>query len=136
MAGLLTNVGEEQMLKLICNKSGVTLRDMSLRLFQNDYTPVEGSVVGNFTVATFTGYASITLATGDWTITPGAPTAAACGQKTFTSSAGSQNQPIYGYYLVTATDEIVIAAERFSDGPYTIVNNGDTIKVTPNITLE
>lgn len=136
MAGLLSNVGEEQMLKLLCNKSGVALRDMSLRLYQNDYTPVEASIVGNFTVATFTGYASQTLATGDWTITPGAPTAAACAQKTFTSSAGSQSQPIYGYYLVTVTDEIFIAGERFSDGPYTVVNNGDAVKVTPNITLE
>jgi hypothetical protein len=136
MAGLLSNVGEEQMFKLLCNKSGVTLRDMSLRLYQNDYTPVEGSVVGDFTVATFTGYASITLGTGDWTITPGAPTSAACAQKTFTSSAGSQNQNIYGYYLVTVTDEIFIAGERFSDGPYNIANNGDAIKVTPNITLE
>jgi len=136
MAGLLSNVGEELMLKLLCNKSGVALRDMSLRLFKNDYTPVEGSVVGNFTIADFTGYASITLGTADWTITPGAPTAAACVQKTFTSSAGSQNQPIYGYYLVTVIDEVFVAGERFTDGPYTIVNNGDTIKVTPNLTQD
>jgi hypothetical protein len=136
MAGLLSNVGEEQMLKLLCNKAGVTLRDMSLRLFKNDYTPVETSIVGDFTVANFTGYASQTLGTADWTITPGAPTSAACGQKTFTSTAGSQNQPIYGYYLVTVTDEIFVAGERFSDGPYTVVNNGDAIKVTPNITQD
>lgn len=135
MAGLVPNVGEEQIFKLLLNKSG-TLRDSTLKLFKSNTTPAEGDTAATYTEADFTGYAAVNLVAGDWTITPGAPTAAGCAQKTFTSSAGSQNQPVYGYYIVTQTDNILFGAERFTDGPYTIVNNGDLIKVTPNLTLE
>ena len=51
----------------------------------------------------------------------------------FTSSAGSQNQPVYGYYLTQTTSGKLMYVERFTDAPYTIVNNGDVIKVTPTI---
>ena len=42
--------------------------------------------------------------------------------------------PIYGYYL-TRADGSLLSAERFSDGPYNILSNGQTIKVTPNVSL-
>jgi septal ring factor EnvC (AmiA/AmiB activator) len=51
-------------------------------------------------------------------------------------SAGSQSQNVYGYYVNRTTGNTIGWAERFSDGPYQITNNGDQIKVTPNFTLD
>ena len=134
MALLTPNQGEEIALGALLNKTAP--QDLDLCLFKNDYTPVEGTTEANVTAADFTGYAVIQLTAASWTITQGAPTSAAYAQQTFTSTAGSQNQPIYGYYVKQRTSGKLVWAERFSDGPYTIVNNGDAIKVTPTITCD
>ena len=134
MTLLVPNVGAQEILRRALNYSATG--DVSLRLFQNDYTPVEGSVVGDFTVATWTGYANKTLTGASWTVTLADPSEASYAIQTFTSSAGSQNQANYGYYITNAAGTVLIYAERFTDGPYTIVNNGDTISVTPKITLD
>ena len=134
MALLTPNQGEEIALAALLNKTAP--QDLDLCLFKNDYTPVEGTTEANVTAADFTGYAVIQLTAASWTITPGAPTSAAYAQQTFTSSAGSQNQPIYGYYIKQRTSGKLVWAERFSDGPYTITNNGDNIKITPTITCD
>ncbi len=134
MALLTPNQGEEIALGALLNKTAP--QDLDLCLFKNDYTPVEGTTEANVTAADFTGYSVIQLTAASWTITPGAPTSAAYAQQTFTSSAGSQNQPIYGYYIKQRTSGKLVWAERFSDGPYTITNNGDNIKITPTITCD
>lgn len=134
MALLVPNQGEDIALAALLNKTAP--QDLDLCLFKNDYTPVETTTEANVTVADFTGYSTIQLTASSWTITPGAPTEAAYAQQTFTSTAGSQNQSIYGYYLKQRTSGKLIYAERFSDGPYVIVNNGDAIKVTPKLTAD
>lgn len=134
MTLLVPNQGEQLMLEAIANKTAP--QDLDLCLFKNDYTPVEGTTEASVTAATFTGYAVIQLTAASWTVTPGNPSSMAYAQQTFTSTAGSQNEAIYGYYLKQRTSGKLVWAERFTDGPYTIVNNGDAIKVTPTITLE
>lgn len=134
MTLLVPNVGAQEMLRRALNYSATG--DVSLKLFTNDYTPVETSVVGSFTEAAWTGYAAKTLTGGSWTVTNADPSEASYAQQTYTSTAGSQNAPNYGYYVTNAAGTVLIYAERFSDGPYTIVNNGDTISVTPKITLD
>lgn len=133
MTLLVPNVGEGRMLKAIVNHTAP--ENLVLRLFQSNTTPAETDTEVTYTQATFTGYSPLTLTGSSWTITEGAPSYAQYAQQTFTSSAGSQNQSIYGYYLVQTTSTILMWAERFTDGPYTIVNNGDAIKVTPYIEL-
>ena len=134
MALLVPDAAEEVVLQNFLNK--VAPQDQKLKLYKNDYTPVEGSTEANFTEADFTGYAEKALSGANWTITPGAPTEAVYAQQTFTSSAGSQNQNVYGYFIVQGTSGKIMVAERFTDGPYNIVNNGDAIKVTPKITCD
>jgi hypothetical protein len=134
MALLTPNQGEELALAALLNKTAP--QDLDLCLFKNDYTPVETTTEAAVTAADFTGYAVIQLTAASWTITPGAPTSAAYAQQTFTSTAGSQNQPIYGYYIKQRTSGKLLWAERFSDAPYTITNNGDNIKITPTITCD
>lgn len=134
MALVVPNQGEEIALAALLNKTAP--QDLDLCLYKNDVTPGETTTEASLTVADFTGYASIQLTAASWTITPGAPTEAAYPQQTFTSSAGSQSQSVYGYYLKQRTSGKLVYAERFTDGPYVIVNNGDAIKVTPKITAD
>lgn len=130
---LVPNVGEGVMLKNILNHTAP--QNQLLKLFKSNTTPAETDTHTTYTVADFTGYSDISLTGTSWSITEGDPSFAAYAQQTFTSSAGSQNQPIYGYYVTQATSGILMWAERFPDGPYTIVNNGDAIKVTPRLEL-
>lgn len=135
MAGIMPNEGEMKALEHIVNKTAP--ENLVLRLFKNNYTPVDAATSADFTEADFTGYSAITLTGASWaSAVSGNPSSIAYAQQTFTSSAGSQSQIVYGYYLQQTTSGKVIAAERFTGTPPTIQNNGDTIKVTPTITLK
>lgn len=131
MTLVVPNQGETILLEaLVAKTAGQTL---DLQLFKSNTTPAEGDLEGTYTEADFTGYAEAALVAANWTVTGADPSHADYAQQTFTSTAGSQNQPVYGYMLKQATSGKLVWSERFSDGPYTIVNNGDNIKVTPKI---
>lgn len=131
---LVPNVGEEVMLRNITNNTSP--QNLILRLYSSNTTPAEADVATTYTQATFTGYAAATLTGASWTFTVGAVTYATYAQQTFTSSAvQGATQSIYGYYLTQASSGILMWAERFSDGPYPITNNGDSIRITPYIEL-
>lgn len=134
MALLVPNAELVRTLELRLNIS--TPEDLQIRLYSNNYTPVSGSTAGDFTQATFTGYSAVTIDEEDWDITSADPAVALLDAAVeFTSTAGSQNQDIYGYYIVGVTSGRLIWAERFTDGPYNIANLNDKISVTPRITL-
>ena len=104
MALLVPDVGEVLLLKYALNHTAAT--DVKIKLFTNDYTPVEGSVVANFTEATAAGYAAITLTGASWTIaTDTGVTTATYAQQTFTFTAASTN---YGYYITNAAGSQVL----------------------------
>ena len=103
--------------------------NISLRLFQNNYTPVAASVIGNFTIATFPGYASLVPAFGASVTVGGKGTITDAAARVFTCTGGGAVQTIYGYYVVDTANAQVIYAERF-DNPVPIVNNGDSITIT------
>ena len=112
-------------------------QNLVLRLFKSNTTPGEADVAGTYTEADFTGYAAITLTGASWGAPiEGAPTSIAYAQQTFTSTAGAQSQSVYGYYMTRLSGGELVYAERFTDGPYVIVNNGDLIKITPTITAD
>lgn len=135
MTLLVPNNGEGDALEYFVNKG--TPQNLILKLYKNNITPAETDTAATYTVADFTGYGDITLTGATWgSPSEGAPSSIAYAQQTFTSSAGSQSQAVYGYYMLRASSGRIALAERFSDGPYTIVNNGDAIKVTPTITAD
>jgi hypothetical protein len=125
---LVPNVGEVRMLELILSSS------FTLRLYKNDKTPDESDTFGSYVEADFAGYTSMSLNGGSWTITSGEPTSASYPQQSFTSSITQTPQSIYGYYVVDSSN-ILMWAERFSNGPYNVVNADDVIKLTPKIEL-
>jgi len=134
MALVLPNQGEGIALEALVGKTAG--QNLILKLYKNDVTPGETDTESTYTVADFTGYADQTLTASSWVKTEGAPSDVTYPQCTFTSTAGSQSQAIYGYYLVQVSSGKLVWAERFTDGPYIIVNNGDAIKVTPKITAD
>lgn len=107
-----------------------------LKLFTNNVTPGQTDVAATFTEAAGNGYAAKALTGGAWTMTEGvgAPSSAAYAQQIFTFTGALGN--VYGYYVVETSDGTICWAERFTDGPYNIQNNGDQIKVTPAITQD
>lgn len=122
------------MLEALVNKTAP--QTLVLKLFKSNTTPAETHTEADYTEADFTGYSSISLTGASWTISGTSPSQAAYAEQTFTSSAGSQNQNVYGYYIVQSTSGKLVWAERFSNGPYNIANSGDQIKVTPIFTQD
>lgn len=135
MALLVPNNGEGDALDAFTGRAASTV--LILRLYQNNITPAETDTAGTYTEATWTGYSAINLTAASWGApSEGAPSNTAFAQQTFTSSAGAQSQTNYGYYMTRTTSGRIALAERFSDGPYTIVNLNDLIRITPTITCD
>jgi hypothetical protein len=134
MALVIPNQGEVIALEAMLNKTAP--ENLDLCLYKNDVTPGETDTEATYTEADFTGYATIQLTAANWTVTPGNPTEAAYAQQTFTSSADQASQSVYGYFVKQRTSGKLVYAERFTNGPYAIANDGDAINVTPKITGE
>lgn len=131
MSLLVPDEGELQMIDLVLNNA--TQENLVLALYTNEYTPVEGSTLTNFTLATGGGYASKTLSAGSWTTgTVGGVTAGQYTQQTWTFTADVGT--IYGYLIYGATSGKVYWAEKFAAGEATY--NGKEIKITPYIEFE
>lgn len=137
MALLVSNEAEGRMIRLIlnCTTGAFAGENMSLRLYKSDTTPTSTMTLADYTEATFTGYAAVTCTSGSWTITTGAPTSAEQTAASTFSCSATTSEAIYGYYLSQVTSSILMWAERFSDGPYTIANSGDKIILTAKLTL-
>jgi hypothetical protein len=128
MALVFPDVGENIVLEALVNKTAP--QNLVLRLYTSNTTPGESDTAGTYTEATGNGYSSITLTGASWGAASGGSIAYA--QQTFTFSGALGN--VYGYYMTQASSGTLVYAERFTDGPYNIVNNGDQIKITPTIT--
>ena len=127
MALVVCDGGELIALKALVNHTAQST-NLTLKLYKSDTTPGNTDTAATYTEADFTGYSAATLTGSSWVVTGNPVTYA---KQTFTSSAGSQNQNVYGYYIVAGA--ALIYAERFSDGPYNIANDGDKIEVTPSL---
>lgn len=131
MALLVPDVGEVEMLSRIVNKKATG--DLKLHLYSNNYTPVEGSLLANFTECNAAGYAAITLTGASWTVaTTTGTTEATYAQQTFTFTAA---QTVYGYYITDSGSTILVWAELFTGAPFNIPSGGGSVKVTPRIQL-
>jgi hypothetical protein len=128
MALVFPDVGENIVLEALVNKTAP--QNLVLRLYTSNTTPGESDTAGTYTEATGNGYSSNTLTGASWGAASGGSIAYA--QQTFTFSGALGN--VYGYYMTQASSGTLVYAERFTDGPYNIVNNGDQIKITPTIT--
>lgn len=128
MALVFPDTGENIVLEALVNKTAP--QNLVLRLYTSNTTPAESDTAGTYTEASGNGYSAITLTGSSWNAASGGSISYA--QQTFTFSGALGN--VYGYYLTQASSGTLVYAERFTDGPYNIANNGDQIKITPTIT--
>ncbi len=108
------------------------LNTLTLRLFKNDYTPTVDSVVGDFTVADFPGYAGITL--NDFGASYGNTAKNAesdTGVHTFTCTGAPSGgvQHIYGWYTVDGAGDVGPAARFAAPVPIDLTGAGQSISI-------
>lgn len=131
---VMPNVGEVLALK---NLLGHTAADtpLKLKLFSNDRTPASGDTAASYTEVAGGGYANVSFTGASWTVTAGSPSTASYAAQTFTFT-GTTTAPgtIYGYYVTNNTG-ILLWAQRLTSPPFTPAVNGDSVVVTPQITL-
>lgn len=132
----LTNTGEEWFLQLALN-----LGNYTMKLYQNNpsagLTAAQKDLLVNasFTEATFTGYAAKTLTAGGWATSGTDPRTATYPQQTFTRTSTGAAQLIYGYTVHRVSDGLLCWFEEFP-GPISTSTNGDTIQITPIMTMD
>lgn len=97
------------------------------KLFQNNFTPLDTSILADFTIATFSGYADVAapfLSPGlDPQNVPVAPV------QCIYSTDGITPGVAYGVYVVDSTGALVAAA-RFDGAPYNFADAGDQLVFT------
>jgi len=130
MALVVPQVGEGKFLELMLGKDLV--EDIYLKLFTNDLTPDDDTVIGDITEASGNGYAVKTLTMANWTVTPAATTVAVYAQQIFSFTGNLGN--CYGLFIVMKTTGTLLIVERFPDGPYYGSATQD-IMITPRIEL-
>lgn len=133
MALMVPNVGETEILTRT-----VTYEGSKLKLYTNDYTCTETSVIGDFTECVVAGYAQKTLlgtaTAATWVVSAAANvvTASYAQQEFLPTTAVS----CYGYVVSNSAASVVLWAERFTGAPYVIPAGGGSIKVTLNLTAD
>lgn len=95
----------------------VAAADLELHLYKNDYTPIAGSAIGDYTEATFDSYAAQAIVATDWGAVAVTAHVAEMQQNTpcvFTAGAGPfTTEDVYGYY-VTDSVGTYLWGERFA----------------------
>lgn len=134
MAIVVPNVGEIELLAKMLKAALDVDENYTLKLYKNDYTPVQGSTDANFTEATFTNYTAKTLTRANW----GAPTTVSNKASSTYSvqqswTCGASGETIYGYYVMGADSDVLLWAERFAD-PIPM-SNTFVLNLTPTFTL-
>ena len=138
MALLVPNQAEARMIGMIVNATTAQNINLVLALYKNNLTPASTDVLADYTAATFTGYSPVTLTSGSWTVTAatsGAPATATQSSATTFACTATTSESVYGYFIYQTGATVMMWAERFSDGPYTIANNGDKVILTASVTL-
>lgn len=106
-----------------------------LHAFQNDYTPIGTTVIGDLTEADFDSYAAITL--NNWDAASLNPDDKAFTEedvRTWTMGGSSTPNTVYGVYVTTAGGALLYA-ERNPAGGVLINTAGQTYSYLPRFTF-
>ena len=111
----------------------ITLSTLKLKLFTNNVTPSDNSVISDFTLATWTGYVDVSLVSGTWVSLGvashvGTIVYPAC---VFSNSSGS-NQSAYGWIITNSAGTQLISCGLLDAAPVTIAN-GSTYSFIPTL---
>mgnify|MGYP003345521216 CR=1 FL=1 len=106
--------------------------NLKIKLFTNAHTVASGTTESDLTEATYSGYASLTLTRGSFTIAQsGGKSVATYADKVF-GPASSGSQVIKGYYVTDSADNL-LWAENFSDQT---IDTSTTLTIVPKVSLD
>lgn len=108
---------------------------LKVRLFKNDVTPDDNTVIGDLTEADFEGYAAGDLAN---LTTPGVVAAQAQTQGdsvTFTMGTPGTTNNIYGHYITDSAGTVLYGVVRDPSAPIAMDTAGKEYTVFPVLTL-
>lgn len=135
MALVTPDAGEIELLDKMLKDALSVDESYTLHLYRSDTTPINTTVAGDFTDATFTGYSNQVLTRSTW-----GPASTNVGNKAesiygseLAWTCGSTGDTVYGYWVEGTTSGVCLWAERF-DSPRTLSQN-DVLKITPRFTL-
>lgn len=108
------------------------LADLRFHLFENNFTPDRDTELADLTEASWAGYTSIDVSSGDWTLLAIAAHVqkAVASPIVFLNTSGG-NVQAYGYYVTDTGEAELLAAARFDLAPITLVATTGTLPVTP-----
>ena len=135
MGLIIPATGEQEFLDRIVNGS------YTVRLYSNDVVTgltlaeLDALTSGDFTEATFPGYAASALVGGAWVVSGSNPAMAIYPQVSFTRSTSGALDTVYGFYVTRDSDGEVRWFEQ-APSVITIATGGDSIVVTPVLTLD
>lgn len=112
---VVPQVGARQLLEL--GLAGLD-EPVNFHLFQNDLAPTVFSVLGDFTEATYTGYAVQEVdTTSDLTyfLQPDGSVVAGAASQLWTPTGPGVANEIFGYYVTQGTSPALLWAERFAE---------------------
>lgn len=114
MALVVPNSAELELLELMLG-SYSSSNQLKCKLYKNDYTPIATSVVGDFTEATFTGYASVTIDESLWSYaTVDGKAVATYDSSPMEWTVTGSPHTVYGYYVTSNDGTVLYFAEKFS----------------------
>ena len=131
MAFVFTNDGIDWAARTFLNLEAPN--DLTIRLYDNDYTPDATSEAADFDETALAGYSNITIDPNDWAGSAiGGVASYVLPTQTFTFSAYAGGTTIYGYFI-TIPGVFAVLAERFAT-PYPVPAAGG--ELTLDITYE
>lgn len=132
MALVVPDLGEIQMLEGV--RYFFVNNGIHLKLYKNNYTPVDGSTLASFTEADFSGYAQDVPSFGAVTTIGNKAAMQDSMSRVFTHNGGGTGNTIYGYYVIWDTGPEICFAERFP-APISMAALGNTISILLHFTL-
>jgi hypothetical protein len=131
MTLLAPSAGEVCMLNNLLHNAAIP-ENLLLKLYSNSKAPAAGDTAASYTEVSGGGYAAKTLTNGaSWTTTSGTPSYSTYTAQTFNFTGTITT---YGYFIVGATSGTIYWAEEIYPSGQTF-NNGDSLTITPKITL-
>lgn len=131
MALIVPDVGEVALLDVLTASWGNTL---VMKLFQNNYTPVDGTELTDLTEADFDGYSPIVLTGWTAAATVGGKAQSEALEVEFEHDGGATGNTVYGYWVEDQAG-FLLWVERDPNGPVTMDNASHRYRITPKLTL-
>jgi len=131
MSLIVPDEAERNLLDALVN--GDSLAGVLLKLFKNNLTPDQDTVIGDFTESDFSGYAAADPSFGAATTVSHKGQILDSSSRDFVHNGGATSNTVYGYYLVDSTGTILYWCERFASSQV-MANNGDTITIQAKFT--